>query len=610
MNRSILIIICDFMILSALSMSFGVAPANYSYTGSGTMIDDYTANMVITELKKEKDRLEKSQKQLLDAQQTLGYLKGREEQLKLVSAELNDARARLEILQSKMDKKDGEIGTLSKEQMHSQLEKEIQKRALLKVKLEEINTELNFFKNKYKTSVDDLSAMRKHLMTAQQELSEKNTKLTVTSQELEKTKNTLEEKNKDLTDTKNVLNKTSNDLVTTKQKLSTTGRELESAQVQSREAGMDLAFSKGKLSATEKELAETRSRLDRTMNTGVSRDLELAEATKKIADLKAVLRNAVGDLSKTKGELDSFKTSITETTEELNRAKGELTQIKSESQVAKTELKETRVRLTEAEEKLRSDALQKYAQSVVKLAFQIKEKRFLVDYENAETLFLPEVNIGGSSYIVADLKIITGMFRDISSHEKVYALSYRLALPEGDTARSVNLDGPLLSLNADNRVCLLEVPSICKSQVKIISYSQLRKRGLQNLHLFKYNSYGKGNCALESRCSMSFSSNDKYLYIRNSTRRTDSELKAQLGDFILTKEGELVGVVVAVEDFDLGRKQEAKCFIFPDNINLKDSVAIPILKQPKQEYFTSFSKTVDNMILKIKHLDSNYRDRK
>ena len=126
---------------------------------------------------------------------------------------------------------------------------------------------------------------------------------------------------------------------------------------------------------------------------------------------------------------------------------------------------------------------------------------------------------------------------------------------------------------------------------------------------FKPNDFGKRTCNLEGRASLNLSVGDKYLYIRNSTRRTDSELKAELGDLIVTKEGDFVGLIVAVEDFDLGRKQEAKCFIMPDNFKVSEAYEIPITKSKDQPLYLDFMKTVDFITAKIDSLGRSQRDR-
>jgi predicted nucleic acid-binding Zn-ribbon protein len=598
-----------------LSLSFGIAPSDYNYSGHGTMIDDYTANVIIKELKTKQARLEKVRKTLLDTQRKLGFMEGREKQLSEVSDQLSKVRAKMEFLQKKLSARKDKIGTLSKEELQKQFEKELGKRAQLRVQMDQLNTELAFFRNKYKESSDDIAMLRNNLSNLQEELTDKNVRLSDTDRKLKNVSGELNKTKYELSRTSNNLKLTKSSLDSAKRKLLSTAGQLKSvesqyktAKAQAKDSQMDLYYAKGRLSATEKELAETKSRLERAHRVKFTRELELAEANKKLANLKQVLRTAVVDLSKTKGELNVVRTEAKGTSGALAQVQNELEKVKGAANAAKAELKQTKVRLSDAESKLRSDALEKYSLAAIKVNFNISENRLLMDYHNKETFCLPQIFYKGKYYIIGDLKVITGMFREITGHSKVYRLQYAVeSVKNGSKPRY--LHGPLISLNSDNRVCMMEIPKMRKDALKIITFPALRKRGVQDLQLFKYRSFGKGNTSLNGRCSLSFGKGDQYLYIRNSTRRSDTQMNAEPGDFVISKQGDYVGVVVAVENFDMNRRQEAKCYVFPDNFKISDSVKISLAKAAGQKYYTSFAKAVENMVSTIKRLDRMQRKR-
>ena len=126
-----------------------------------------------------------------------------------------------------------------------------------------------------------------------------------------------------------------------------------------------------------------------------------------------------------------------------------------------------------------------------------------------------------------------------------------------------------------------------------MTIGKLRQRGLHNLYLFKTSSFGKESAALGGRCSIDLSAREPYLYIRNTGRGTGgSELRAEPGDFVLSREGDFIGVVVSIENFDFGRRQEAKCFVFPDEFNWEKAGSIPIVRRPGEEYFNAFGGAV------------------
>jgi hypothetical protein len=549
--------------------------------GSGTVVSDRTALIILEELKRKKVTLELAEKELIAARASDAKLK-----------EVQQEMARIQAQLEKM-KKPGQAETA--------------KTAAVKTQIDASLADLANLKSKFSDA--DLDILRKRIAMGHEQLNEKTAKLLASTEELLNTKNRLAAAENLLKDTKTDLDKTKSSLNQAQEKLQGTSKELETFKGKVTESQMDLSFTRGKLNVTEKELAESRSKLERNVKATMLTNLELAETKKKMDDLKNVIKNAVSDLSATRSELESTKKEYNETRDKYENKQRELLESRGFQQATQTALEETKIRLKEAEERLHSDALQKYSQATVKLDFSIKEKRFLGDYSSSESYYLPEIAIGEKNYLAVNFKVITGLFKDITGHAKVYYLNYAIGEPlETDAGKLKKVDGPIYSLNVDNRVCLLEIPSMRKA-LKPLSFTQLKSRGLQNLYLFKPNDFGKRTCNLEGRASLNLSAGDKYLYIRTSTRRTDSELKAELGDFIITKEGDFVGLIVAVEDFDLGRKQDAKCFIMPDNFKVSEAYEIPITRHKDQPLYSDFMKAVDTVITKVDNLGKNQRDR-
>ncbi|MHB9138727.1 MAG: hypothetical protein ACYC4Q_04910 [Victivallaceae bacterium] len=591
MNRSILIVMCDFIVLSVMSLSTGVAPAGLNYSGGGTVVDDRTAIMIVEELKRKRATLELAEKELIAAREKLGGMQNNSARLKELQAEMAQIQANLEKL-----KKTGQPANETE------------------VKASEVKAQINsnlaaLASMKSKFSDADLDLLRKRIAMNHEQINEKNTKLLAATEELLNTKNRLAAAENMLNDTRSDLDKTKSALNQTKEKLLVTAKDMEAFKGKVIETQNDMFFVRGKLSVTEKELAESRSKMEKNIKNAMLTNLELSETKKKMDDLKNVIKNAVSDLSTTRTELDSVKKEYVETREKYENKQRELLETRGFLQSTQTALEETKIRMREAEERLRSDALQKYSQAAVKLDFTIKEKRFLSDYTGSETYYLPEITIEGKNYLAVNFNVITGLSKEISNHAKVYDLSYKIGEPlETDASKLEKNNGPIYSLNVDNRVCLVPLQST-KKALKPLSFTQLKSRGLQNLYLFKPSNFGKRTSNLEGRASLNLSENDKYLYIRNSTRRSDSELKAEVGDFIITKEGDFVGLIVSVEDFDMGRKQDAKCFILPDNFKISDAYEIPIVKQNGQQLYQGFMNAVNFVITKINTSGRNQRDR-
>jgi hypothetical protein len=602
-NHSILVVICDFLVLSVLSLSLGVAPMNSSFTGRGTRIDDYTANILLDELKVKSVQLSKTRNTLLTAQRKLGYAETRSKRVKKLNADLAQVQTRLNYLEAKLKKRKGEIGKLSREKLLTRLEKEGIRRLKVVTEMSEAKAALQFEKAKNTELLDNMTALRQNAMQRDDELTEKKTlldertrRLKSISDKLQKTESALGSTKGNLTKLKSTLSSTKGDLSATKTRLKDIAVELTGTRGREKTTLLDLSYVRGRLSATEKELAESRSRLSKNQKYAAVSELELKEAQKKIATLQNILKNAVGDLSKTQRELNISKTKTKTVAEKLMK-------ISTKEKATQLALRSIKESLGDAVQGgLQNDALEKYSLSAVLLKMNIQEKRFLIDYKKSGTFYLPEVMVGGKRYLISSLDLLSGMRRLITKSSKINKLSYMVGKPKNDK-KPLRIKTPLLSLKADSRVCLLEVPAIRKNSVELLTYSSLRKRGLQNLTLFKYKTFGEDSGSLDGRCSLGLKKGDNYLYIRNSVLKSAVQLKAEAGDFIMTKQGMFVGIAVEVENFNSGRQQRVKCFVFSDDFSIKNAVKIPLVKRSGAEYFSNFAEAVAKINSQLKHLD-------
>lgn len=609
MNHSILVVICDFLVLSVLSLSLGVAPVNSNFTGRGTQIDDYTANILLDELKAKSVQLTKTRNVLLEAQRKLGYAETRSKRVKKLSSDLAQVQSRLNYLEAKLKKRKGEIGKLSKEKLLDRLKKESVRRLKVMTEMSEAKAALQFELSKNKELAENMAALRHDVMRREDELAEKKTLLDERTQRLKKisdklqktesvlgsVKGNLKSTKSALDSTKGALKSSSQALAATKTRLKDIAVELKGSRGEAKATLMDLSYVRGRLTATEKELAESRSRLTKTQKNTAINELELREAKKKIASLQSILKNAVGDLSQKQRELNLSKRKAQAVAEKLM-------QISTKEKATQIALKNIKESLGDAVQGLQSDALEKYSQSAVLLTMNIQEKRFLIDYKKSGAFYLPEVMIGDKRYLISSLDLLSGIRRIVKESSRISKLTYTISKPKNADSK-LNIKVPLLSLNADNRVCLLEVPAVRKNSVELLTYDNLRKRGLQSLKLFKYKNFGEDSSSLDGRCSLGLKKGDNYLYIRNSIRKNSLELKAEIGDFIMTRQGMFVGVVVEVENFNAGRQQRVKCFVFSDDFSVKDTVAIPVVKKTGDKYFSAFAAAVAKINSKLKKMD-------
>jgi len=573
-NRSILIVICDFIVSAMLSFYTSTPPVTLPGAGSGGVMDSSTAAIILSELNIRQLQLEDAKAKLREAQNKEGFSEAREAALKTISDQLAETMAKKEILERKLSLTKNTAGPQSPAELQDQIDKEIKARAALKIKLDESGAELTELKKIHQTTAGDLTTLRENYAVVRQQLADskeslnqKEQKLETAGAELLKTKENLAAREADLTSTKTALS----EYVLKTDKLQSKTQEYET----------DLSFTRGKLNNTERDLAEFKSLYEKNRNLAAAREAELSDAKRKLEDMQGMLKNAVTELSKTKTELNTTKQAA----ENINR---EL--IESQGKVENTEAKlaTTQEKLTDAEAKLRSDVLNKYNAATVKLNIKVKEKRMLIDIDGGGEYYLPVIAVNGKNYLISSFDTLVGAKGDKPlTFDRVSDIDYQI--------NGSRLNTPVIISKFDPRIAILEIPAEIKTApIAILDSSGLKSRGLDNLYLFKTSSYGKESSSLNGRCSVDFASKDPYMYIRNGSRASN-QLAAEPGDFVLNKQGEFIGVVVAKRSDALGRNEEAKCFIFPDNFTLQGAGALSTSNLQTEAFAAGVKKNLETI---------------
>lgn len=599
MNRSILIVICDFIVLSVLSLNFGIGSGQQLNVsrGGGVVMNERSAKKIIRELKWRRRQLQASARKLQEANRRIGFLEKRQKQLEVIEVELSKTRKSLEIMEGKANPED----------VDKKLKEELDRTAKLTANLASMKKELDFISNRYRNTTEALGTAREELDNAKKKLTERKSQLAIVSKELDYTKNKLVTAKNALTETSSKLENTESSLLETKSSLDKTKGELKNIRTAHSKTSNTLSFTKGQLNATEKELGGTKERLNETNDKLMQANIELVTTRKKLESLQSMLKSAVTELSSTKRNLSqtknvltSTKSSLEQTKSKLNKTATELVKVKTVATNTTESLEQTRKRLLEAESKLQNNALKNYSSAVVKLLFSVREKRLLVDYKHNAEWYQPVVKIGTKSYLVVNFDEITGLDQPITGHANILSLKYNITPTSG--VSSERITGLIQPLNSDPRVCTIEVVTPKNvTPINPITYSNLRKRGIQNLYLFKNGSFGKKSSVLNGRVSMNLDGKDPYLYIRNSARASDSELKANVGDCVITKQGDFVGIIVQISRTRPNQQQVAKCYVFPDRLMFNPELAIPVTKSPGSEYYNKYLKQVDTVRRLIKN---------
>ena len=587
MNRSILIVMCDFLVSAMLSMLIGMSPHGQSgHMGKGALLDRGSTAIILDELRRRGAELENMREQLREAQAREGFSEAREAQLKALAEQLAETLAKSELLEDKLKLHPENAGALTPQALQQKLEEEIRKRTLAGVQRKEVEAELERMRNSLQSVSGNLATL--------------NTNYAVSQQQLADARKAIEEREQKLENTGGELTRTREELAAQRNELANVRSTLESelarlAEVRTRAQALEsnLSFTRGRLSAAERELAEARSAAEHNRKLAARREMEVRDTQRQLADARKAMLKAVNDYSRVKSELDRSKEAISAAADARAEAERNLAAKQGEADTALARLEATKKELQAAEEKLRSDVLERYDASVIRLTFALNEKRLLLDQKGGGVFYLPLVNIAGKTVMPGFHKQLFGDAEYALNFDRVDRLEYRVNVTSAPLEEAgTQLRGPLLLFPGEPRLAAIEFNVRGRKPLAALTIDALKQRGLDDLFLFKPGTFGKESAPISDRCSLDLGSGGPQLYIRNTGRGSGSELRAEPGDFIITKQGDFVGIVTGIENFDMGRRQEAKCYVLPADFKWDGAKTIRLEKAAGAEYFEDFSKGV------------------
>lgn len=587
MNRSILIVMCDFLVSAMLSMLIGMSPHGQSgHMGKGALLDRGSTAIILDELRRRGAELENMREQLREAQAREGFSEAREAQLKALAEQLAETLAKSELLEDKLKLHPENAGALTPQALQQKLEEEIRKRTLAGVQRKEAEAELERMRNSLQSVSGNLATL--------------NTNYAVSQQQLADARKAIEEREQKLENTGGELTRTREELAAQRNELANVRSTLESelarlAEVRTRAQALEsnLSFTRGRLSAAERELAEARSAAEQNRKLAARREMEVRDTQRQLADARKAMLKAVNDYSRVKSELDRSKEAISAAADARAEAERNLAAKQGEADTALARLEATKKELQAAEEKLRSDVLERYDASVIRLTFVLNEKRLLLDQKGGGVFYLPLVNIAGKTVMPGFHKQLFGDAEYALNFDRVDRLEYRVNVTSAPLEEAgTQLRGPLLLFPGEPRLAAIEFNVRGRKPLAALTIDALKQRGLDDLFLFKPGTFGKESAPISDRCSLDLGSGGPQLYIRNTGRGSGSELRAEPGDFIITKQGDFVGIVTGIENFDMGRRQEAKCYVLPADFKWDGAKTIRLEKAAGVEYFEDFSKGV------------------
>lgn len=584
MNRSILIVMCDFLVSAMLSMLIGMSPHGQSGNmGKGALLDRGSTAIVLDELRRRGVELEGMRDKLREAQEREGFSEARETQLKRLLEQLTDTMTKTELLETKLQLHSENAGALTPAELQKKLEEEIRKRTAAGIRTKEARAELERMRNSLQSVSGNLAVL--------------NTDYAVSRQQLADTRKNLEERERKLERTGEELSKTREELAVRQNELSNVRTSLDAelarlteARTQAQTLETNLSFTRGKLSAAERELAEARSLAEQNRKLAAQREMEARDVRRQLEDARRVMQQAVGDYSRVKTELEKSRTVIATTAEGKALAERNLALKQGEADTAHAKLEAARKALENAEEKLRSDVLERYEAAVVRLSMNLNEKRLLLDQKGGGVFYLPLVRIAGKTVMPAYHKLLFGDAAAPLNFDRIDRLDFRVNISTAPLNEpGTSLRGPLLVFPGESRLAAIEFAMRGREPLEALNIETLKQRGLGDLFLFKPGSFGKESAPISDRCSLDLGKGVPQLYIRNTGRGSGPELRAEPGDFVITKQGDYVGTVTEIENFDLGRRQEAKCYVLPADFKWDGVGTIRLEKAANAEYFEDFA---------------------
>ena len=499
MNKAILIVICDFLVSAMLSMMTGMEAAHSGGTGVG--LDENTTRMLLAELQKKNSELEKMRAELRRAADTAANAAA----LQKLAEQLAANRLQQDSLKQQLAARKENTGKLTPAQLKEMLDK---------AKLELYTKEIEL-KNKSESNADlkkdvaqrakEAADLRGELRETAKNVSEISRNYAEAKGELAGIKEKLAGTEQALETEKRISRKAEVDLSKVSEQLREMTSRFNDANQQAQNAQNSLAYFQGQYQTAARDAADYK---------GQNMQLARENAQLKLNHRDELRRN------------DELRRAVHSTVRELTETKVTLAKAKEEVQLGKVEVARSNARLEAARQQLadarklfKTDVLDLYSKASVALNIDIKARNVFTAMTGGGTYFLPVVDFNGELRIAGNFSTFCGDGEKPLIFNRVTELGYYAAPAADPAADKVKITSSIQCLKSDLRAVSVkvgEIPGI--KPLRYLDRAKLRKRGFQQLVLFK-NSGGKRDVVdLENRCFLDLSQGDKYLFIRNDSR--------------------------------------------------------------------------------------------
>ncbi len=577
MNKSLLIVICDFLVSAMLTMMTGMVPAHSGGTGVG--LDENTTKLLLAELDAHRVELEKLRSNLRQAMEKSIADPKMEAELLRLTKQLAQNKIQRDKLISKLNATPYNTGKIDEKELKKRLEEEKTKLAMMEIQLKDKSSDLSHTREKLSDAKNQIKLNARDLAASQRDLAKTRDALAKTSEALVDmtrthvdTQRKLAKAESEVEAGKNELQRRNEEIKQKTAELRISAARLSSAQGENKAIQSKLAYTTGQLRVRERDYAGLQDKLARAEGELMVEKLSAAEMRARSEELGKTLKTAVSQLSAT--------------TAELNK-------VSKDKAIAETKLagvKDITEKLLKAASRRHSDVIASYADSVVNFNCKVSEEKLFGLHSGTGNFFFPIVRFNNKNFVIGTLNKFAGDADTALAFIKVKELLFHVQSP-GSTAAKRRIASPMLTNAADTRAAAFEYPHSDRKPLPLLTSAELKKRGTDGLYLFKCTSLGKESTLLDGRCSLSLVPGENFMFIRNAGR-ANNELNADPGDFIISREGEFAGVVIGYETADNRKVKISKVLLFADTKAWDNAKIIHIDRKQGTAYYEDFAKNM------------------
>ena len=619
MNRAILIVICDFLVSSMLTMMTGMMPGYSVSSGGGqkniTPGMYKSAQIVYDEIDdSEEEALRKELEEANDYQQYL------ESKLSELNAFLEDARNRLDnqekgyvVLNQELIRSRSALDEANKKLNSSREELIAETR-----KYHEVKEKLTVSESLRERAEKDVAESKAELKETQNKLLDETAKHGQTKTELGKTKVELDASKRDLNFAREEVKNADSELASTRDELQRIRKERDEEKDKYSRSRIEVVKLKGDLESTAKDLRGVHGRLRNAENINAQNSRELVKLRKDVVENKTKLGVRERDYAELKDQLarkeeellverlkrqdaethrNIMQDAMKDTVKQLSAKDAELAKSRQALAKKEGELEAAQKNGVGVAVPSETKVFERYAKAVIRFESAVSEKKWGGSRDSKLTSYYPVVNFGPDRVmIVGSLNRFAGDWDMVLKFEDVSAVKMTFAPLFGRDSTSPQLITDRMLVSSVNpHMAGFRYTGFTARPLEVLDAGQLQRFGVDDLYLFKSGNF-EINTRLSGRVSLIPDENAPSIFIRNIGR---AGLEAEQGDFILSSRGEFVGIVS--EKAEINDSEGVKVLLIKDVKALwEQPAAVPLSKNPEEKYYSGYASAIKELRKKVK----------